>query len=150
MGQITFKHKSFNINLSTHGYYMVYTNKMPTWKWSKIGGILEEGDIEKIGGKYLDDDVKPDIEELKGNAINYLKENYSRLKKLETIELKKWEEKQGKKVKGQNVCIGELVKFEDDGELFYLLGVEKNTVDGKKENGEIFSAGLNKRKLIKV
>ena len=152
MAQITFQYKSLEINVSSHGYFIIYTDKIPTWKWSKIGGILEHGEIDKIGGKYIseNDDVEPDIEKLENSAIEYLKINHDRLKVLEDIEVKKWNDKQGSKVAGLDVCIGDFVKFEGEQKGFYLLGVDGNSVDGKNEDGSLFATGLNNRKIIKI
>jgi len=149
--QIFFKKDTFTINVSTHGYYVVFTNLLPVGKFSSIG-ILDEGDIEKLGFEYLlgVDDINIDLrdERLKEACYKFLEEHWEEFKKREKEELEKWQEMQGKKIEGENVRIGDWIKLEGRKGRFKLLEWDKKRdyMSVQTEEGEVWQV-LNPNEL---
>jgi hypothetical protein len=151
--QIWFNIKGFPVNVSTHGYFEIYSRKVPTIKFSSCPNLILACPIDVLEGiKYLPeyDDINVDLTDQKlFNALkDFVEENLKDFEKKDEELCKKWEEiKKEKKliIKGKEIRIGDYVEL--DGKIVKILWFdEKRDELCFSEKDNVYSTNLSNKK----
>lgn len=84
--------EGFLVNVSTHGYFEIYTSKMP--QSLDLPSHLYQGDVNELGFEYLPevDDINVELEDTEECCREYIKQHLAPLRAEEIVALKLWEE----------------------------------------------------------
>jgi len=132
--QIWFSVKGFPINVSSHGYFIIFSRKVPPLKFSTCPSVVYEGFADELEGiRYIpeNDNLNVDLSdpELEKAVKKFVDEHLEELEKRDKILIKKWNEiiknKEPLEVNGKKIKIGDYAEYE--GEIIKILWYDKET-----------------------
>jgi len=144
--QITFKIRGFLVNVSSHGYFIIFARNLPAIKFSRsIPCQLYSGSVSELDPeiKYLPDvdDLNIDLTDpkLKEACERFVEEHLEELEKLDREATEKWERMVKNKPPligyGDTIKIGDYIDSEGEVSQIVWYSEETNEVVGKMMTG---------------